>query len=366
VQLSAKATYQSEVTEIPIDFSKLGLPIEIPSLDKDQYGASLDLSQTLWDGGAAAAKKKGIRARAEADEKEVEVSLYAVRERINQLFFGILLCDAMIEQNRLFRNELQINHERVENLIRSGLANQSDLAVVRVEQLKAEQALTQILYGRKTYLNMLSAFIGEKLEDSVRLQKPDSLNLTGLGDLLGLESARPEISLFDANLANLVASKSELNATLMPKLGLFLTGGYGKPGLNMLKNEFSAYYIGGVRMTWNFGAFYTRKNSLRQIETNRNAIEVQRETFLFNTALSQTGKENEISKFRDLLRSDDEIVELRSSVKKASEIRLENGTLNAADLMRDITAEQLARQERTVHEIEMLQAIYNLKFITNK
>jgi hypothetical protein len=133
----------------------------------------------------------------------------------------------------------------------------------------------------------------------------------------------------------------------------------------MLKNKFSPYYIGGVRLTWSLSAFYMRKNSLRILETGTNAIETQRETFLFNTALNRVGKENEINKYRELLRSDDEIIALRNSIKRASEIKFENGTLTATDLMRDATAEQLARQEKIVHEIEMLQAIYNLKFIMN-
>jgi outer membrane protein TolC len=133
----------------------------------------------------------------------------------------------------------------------------------------------------------------------------------------------------------------------------------------MLKNEFSAYYIGGIRLSWNIGSFYTKKNSLKLIETNSNNIEVQRETFLFNTSLSKTGKENEIDKYRDLVKSDDEIVLLRNSVRRAAESKVENGTMTVTDLMHESNAEQLARQEKIVHEIELLQAIYNLKFITN-
>jgi outer membrane protein TolC len=361
VQLSAKASYQSEVTEIPIDFSQAPqlANIEIPSMSKDQYGVTLEVSQSLWDGGASGAKRKSIRARSEAEEKETEVGLYAVRERVNQLFFGVLLCDAMAEQNRLFQDELGRNYNRIQALMQGGLANQADLDAVRVEQLKAEQGLTQIRRGRKAYLEMLSAFIGEKLDEGARLEKPVAHSLAAAA------IARPELGLFDAQGAMIDAARSELNASLQPRLGFFLQGGYGKPGLDMLKNEFSAYYMGGVRLTWNFGAFYTRRNSLRLLESNRNAVEVQRRTFLFNTALSRSGKENEIDTYRELLRSDDEIIALRRSVKQASEAKLENGTLTATDLMRDATAEQLSRQEKILHEIEMLQAIYNLKFIVN-
>ena len=356
-QLSAKATFQSEVTKIPVDFSKLGIPVEIPEPGKDQYGASLEVSQVVWDGGLVEAKRQSIRAKSEADEKELDVSLYAIRERVNQLFFGILLGDAMAEQNRLFQDELQRNYNQVSSLMQNGLANQADLDAVKVEQLKAQQGLTQILHNRTAFLELLSAFIGEKLENSIVLLKPD------VSPPLSQEIERPELALFDAQFKTLEVAKKEINADLMPKLSLFLTGGYGKPGLNMLKDDFSAYCIGGIRLSWNLGSFYTRKNRLHLLESGRNAVQVQRETFLFNTALNQTGKNNEIEKYRELLKTDDEIIALRNSVKRASEAKVENGVLSATDLMRDVTGEQWARQEKILHEIEMIQAIYHLKWV---
>ncbi|MDR2472818.1 MAG: TolC family protein [Tannerella sp.] len=365
VQLSAKASYQSDVTKIPIDFASSGIPalqnIDIPTLSRDQYGASIDISQTVWDGGAVSAKRNSIRAESEAKERETDVSLYAVNERVNQLFFGVLLCDVLTQQNNLFQDDLQRMHDRVNSLMQNGLANQSDLDAVRAEQLKARQSQTQITSSRRAYLEMLSAFVGDKLNESTILTKPQITPQTPNR----LEIRRPELTLFDAQTHSLNASVKEINADLMPRLGLFMTGGYGNPALNMLKDGFQAYYIGGVRLSWNFGAFYTRRNRLNLLESNRNTINVQRETFLFNTALNMSGKENEIGKFRDLLLTDDEIIALRASVKRSAEVRLENGTATTTDLLRETTAEQLARQDRAKHEIEMLQAIYGLIFLTN-
>ena len=363
IQLSAKATYQSDVTKIPIDFSQVPIPgmvdIKMPDLSRDQYGATVDVSQTLWDGGISSAKRQVIKANANAEKADLEVNLYAVKERVNQLFFGILMCDAMLEQNQLFQDELQRNFEQIVALEKSGLANQADIDAVKVEQLKAKQSFTQVSHSRKAYLQMLSAFIGENLEENISLQKPNAplANST--------EISRPELSSFDSKLLTIDASQKEIKADLMPKFGLFLTGGYGNPGLNMLKDGFSAYYIGGIRLTWNFGNFYTSKNRQNLLNSNRNAIAIQRETFLFNTSLNQSSKENEVEKFREMLKSDEEIIHLRNSVKRATESRVANGTANVTDLMRDITAEALAKQDKILHEIEMLQAIYNLKFITN-
>jgi outer membrane protein TolC len=238
-QMSAKATYQSEVTKIPIDFSKLlppgALAPEIPVLNKDQYGVQLEVNQILWDGGLVDAKRQGVRAKIEADEKALEAGLYAVRERVNQLFFGILLTEAMAEQTGLFQAELQRVHDQIASLVESGLASKADLDAVKVEQVKIQQGLTQILYNRSAFLDMLSAFIGEKIDGDVTLQTPD------VGYSLSREIRRPELAMFDAQIRSLDVEKKEINADLMPKLSLFLAGGYGRPGLNMLKTEFSAY-----------------------------------------------------------------------------------------------------------------------------
>ncbi len=359
IQLAAKATYQSDVTKIPIDASKLGIPIEFPELTKDQYGATLEVNQLIWDGGVINAKQNSIRAKSEAEEMSLEVSLYAVRERVNQLFFGILLCDAMAEQNRLFSDELQRTFTQIASLMKGGLANQADLDAVRVEQLKVKQGLTQIQSNRASFLEMLSAFIGEKINSETKLIQP------AVTPSASRAIQRPELAMFDAQRLSLDIAKKEIEADLMPKVGIFLTSGYGKPGLNMLKNEFAPYYIGGIRMSWNFGNFYTRKNRLSLLESNQNAIQVQLETFLFNTKLNQTGKEIEINKYRELLQTDDEIISLRNSVKRSSESKVQNGTLTAIDLMRDITNEQISRQDKIVHEIEMMQAIYTLKYLIN-
>jgi len=363
IQLSAKATYQSDVTKIPIDFSKIPIPglaeMKIPELSRDQYGATIDVSQTLWDGGISEAKRKVIKLNAEAEKADLEVSLYAIKERVYQLFFGILLCDATLEQNQLFQDELQRNFEKITALAKSGIANQADIDAVKVEQLKAKQNFTQVSHSRKAYLQMLAAFIGENLDDNISLQKPNAIFA------FSNEISRPELLFFERKLLSLDASHNEIKADLMPKFGLFFTSGYGNPGLNMLKDGFSAYYIGGIRLSWNIGNFYTAKNRQNLINTNRNAVAIQRETFLFNTSLNQSSKENEIEKFREILKSDDEIIALRNSVKRSLEAKVKNGTANVTDLMREVTSEASSKQDKILHEIEMLQAIYNLKFIVN-
>ncbi len=360
VMFSAKASYQSEVTQMPIDFSQMGMQgVSISPLSKDQYGATLDITQTIWDGGAIKSQKEGLRTAAEVEKRNVEVSIYAINERVNQLYFGILLADAQIRQNQLLQDELKRNYNQVQSYMQNGIANQADLDAIRVDQLKAKQNEVQFTNTKKAYIDMLSKLIGEELGENTEFVKPEPLRPATN------EINRPELALFDAQIKNLEAQNSQITSGLMPKLGLSLTGGYGRPGLNMLSNDFEAYYIGGVKLSWNIGNFYTRKNSKRQIQTNIHSIETQRETFLFNTNLDIVQKDNNINKYFDQLQYDDEIIALRGSVKRASEAKMANGTLSGSDLTRDINAEQLAMQDKILHEMELLLAIYNLKFAAN-
>lgn len=351
ITVSGKATYQSEVTEIPIP--------GIESPDKDQYVASIELTQTIWDGGAIRARKEGIRTSAEVDKKTVEVSIYSINERINQIFFGILLMDAQIEQNRILRSDLQQNNERITSYIEFGIANQADLDAVKVEQLKAVQNLTRLTHSRNAYLAMLSTLIGENLSSDVQLIKPDN-------DIaINTEIRRPELELYDAQVRNLEAKNSEIKSGLMPKFDLFVSGNYGRPGYNMLDNDFRGFYIGGVRLSWRLGNYYTNKNNRRLVQAGIGSVNTQRETFLFNTGLDVTKRLRDIDNYRDQMRYDDDIIALRTSVRQASESKMANGTYSAIDLMRDINAEDMARQDKILHEIELLLAIYNLKFTTN-
>lgn len=363
ISLNAKASYQSDVTKIPLDFSEIPIPalsnLEIPELSKDQYGITLDILQTLWAGGATKARSNQIKAQSQIESEQLNVNIYAVKERINQLFFGILMCDAMLNQNRIFQNELEQNYVRLKSLINGGLANQSDLDIVRVEQLKAKQNATQITHNRNAYLTMLSAFIGRGLDETVVLEKPV------IQSMVKAENLRPELFLFDSKSAFIEAQNRLIQADLMPKFGLFLTGGYGNPGLNMLENGFTPYFIGGLRMSWNIGGFFTYKNRINELKVQQNNNVIQRETFLFNTNLQSTSKHHEIEKYKALLADDDEIIALRQSVKNATEIKMNNGMANISDLIRETNAEALAMQDKILHELELLQAIYNLKFITN-
>jgi len=355
--LSAKATYQTEVVSFP-----LSLPgVDIPQLNKDQYQAVAEVRQLIWDGGAIQSRKQSVEAEHELERKKYETDIYALHERINELFFGILLIDEQLNLIELHKQELDRNRSKVLSYIENGTANRTDLDIVDVELLKVSQRRTELLSLQQAFSDMLSYFIGRPGGNTLALIKP-SIPLIEQNDW----TLRPEMALFDARVDLANAQKSGVTAANMPMLSLFVQGGYGNPGLNILKDGFRTYAIGGVNLSWNFGNLYTRKNNLRKIDNNIDRIRIEQDVFNFNMNIKTMQQQAEINKYADILSDDDKIIRLRENIRKASEAKVENGTMNINDLMRDIDAEQSARKDRSVHEIEMLKSAYQLKTTLNK
>ena len=356
--LSAKASYQSEVTEIPVK-----LPgVDLKGLPKDQYQVMLELQQKIWDGGGIRTQKKQTTAEAEIEKEKLNVDMYALNSRVNDLYFGILLLDEQLKQNVLLQDELERNYRQITAYVENGIANQADLDAVKVEQLNTKQKRVELVSSRMAYLKMLSLLVGEKLSQETVLEKPvpqDDISAVG-------EIRRPELSLFNAQGVGLQVQEKALNVRHLPQFGLFVQGAYGNPGLNMLKNEFSAYYVAGVRLSWNFGNLYTRKNESRQLILNQQDVNVQKETFLFNTHLEITQNNSEIKKLTELMKNDEEIITLRNNIKKSAQAKVANGTLTVTEMLREVTAENIAMQDKILHEIQLLSAIYELKYTTNQ
>ena len=356
LSLEAKATYQSDVITIPLDMPGL----EIPVPDKDQYQIVAQANQIIWDGGKIAAKKEMIEAGAVVEEKALETELYSLRERVNGLYFGILLMQEQLKQQVVLEEELQRNHNRVESYIENGIANQADLSAVKIEMLKAGQQRIQMESAQTAYLQMLSILIGEELGNETEFVKPSVSNNNSLVTI-----NRPEIELFSAQQATIDAQTSSLKSNIRPAIGAFVQGGYGKPGLNMLQNEFDAFFLGGVKLSWNFGSLYTYKNSVKSNELKKLSIDTQRGTFIHNLNIQISQQQNEIEKYRKTIKDDEEIIRLQQEIKDAAEAKVENGAMTVSDMLKELTALEMARQAKLLHEIQHINSIYTLKNTTN-
>ena len=355
--LSAKASYQSDVTEIPVKLTG----VDLKGLPKDQYQVMLELQQKIWDGGGIRMQKKQTIAEAEVEKEKLNVDMYALNDRVNDLYFGILLLDEQIKQNTLLQDELERNYRQITAYVENGIANQADLDAVKVEQLNTKQKRIDLVSSRAAYLKMLSLLVGEALSPETVLEKPVPQSMVSAVS----EIRRPELALFDAQGAGLQVQEKALNVRHLPQFGLFVQGAYGNPGLNMLKNEFSPYYMAGVRLSWNFGSLYTLKNDRRVIEKKRQQLDNNRDVFLFNTRLEMTQQDQAIHSLEKQMRDDDEIIRLRTNIRKAAEAKVANGTLTVTEMLRELTNESLARQSKAMHEIQRLMGIYQLKYTIN-
>ena len=204
---------------------------------------------------------------------------------------------------------------------------------------------------------MLSALTGVEITDKTELKKPE----TDLSVLNETANHRPELSLFDAQAKLYENQKSLVTAGNLPRVGAFVQGGYGLPALNMFDPSFAGFYIAGLRLSWNISGFYTQKDNLSKLDISKKTVGIQKETFLFNSNLVTKQQRNEVEKIQSTLKSDDEIIGLRQNIKKSTQAKQINGTASVSDLIRDVNAENQARQLKSLHEIQLLMNIYQLK-----
>lgn len=356
--LSGKATYQNDVTKLPVDIPG----VTLKGLPQDQYQIMIELQQNIWDGGDIRFKKRLMRAASDVELEKQHVDMYALNERVNQLYFGILLLDEQLEQNGLLADDLVRTHKRVSDYMANGIANQSDLDAVSVERLNTKQRCIELETLRQAYISMLSAFIGRDISLGTVLMKPAFGESESMA--AGMNN-RPELRWFDAQGEQLRVREAALNTRLMPRFDLFLQGAYGNPGLNMLKNKFDMYYVAGIRMSWNFGSLYTLKNDRRKLDNTRRRIETGRDVFLFNTRLEASQQDASIIAMRRQMADDEEIIRLRENIRRAAEAKVENGTLTVTDMLREITNENLARRTKALHEVQLLMNVWRLRYTLN-
>lgn len=355
ISLQGKASYQSDVTSLPFDFP--GVPDELQP--HDQYQAVINIQQNIWDGGNIQGRKKEITALSKERQAEIDVDMYALRERINQLYFGLLLLSEQIKQNKLLQEQLSHSLNQVTAYCQNGIANQADIDAVKVEQIKTRQEAVVLRSKQDAYLRMLSLFIGESLTDKTQLEKPLA------SEPLTNEINRPELAWYSARQQRLFIQEQNLKNSFMPQFSLFAQGGYANPGLNMLQDKFQAYYIVGARLNWNFGSLYSFKNDRRKIHTEQEMIRNQQETFLFNTRLQLTEQTSAIQALHQQMTEDEEMIRLQTHIRETAEVKVKNGTLSVTDMLQEITKESMAKQQKAVHEIQLLMNIYQQKHISN-
>lgn len=350
--MNAQATYQSAVTQFSLPVAIPG--VEFPTISKDQYKVYGELNQVLYDGGAVRTQVQAAKTNAAVEAQKVEVELYKLNERVNQLFFGVLLLDEQLKQNALLAEDITLGIKKIQAFIDNGTAFKSNGNTLKAELLKAGQRATELAANRKAYLEMLGLLMNRPLSDATVLAKPATIALSE-------EMNRPELKLFDYQRSNMEIQNQMLKVKNRPKLNFFFQGGYGRPALNILNNNFDAYYITGIRLNWSLSGLYTLKNDRALIANNYASIQLQQEVFLYNTNLTLKQQNADVTKLQTLLTTDDEIIALRDGVKVTAAAQLENGVINTSDYLREVNAADQARLNRISHETQLLMSIYNVQ-----
>lgn len=364
VSASAQATLQSDVPAFPDEFQKVyqQMGITMEGLERDQYRVGIDVQQTVYDGGNIKSQKENARRQGELQSRQNEVTMYNVRRRVNEMYFSLLLINEQIQLNADLQTVLEGNEKKLAAMLKGGTASESDWQNVRAERLNVVQQMTGLKSQRTALVRMLSTFCAM---DVNRLVKPEIPENTG-----STVNLRPELKTIDAQLRLADAKEKALDASLMPRLGVFAQGYYGYPGYNMFEDmtgrKLSWNGIIGARLTWNIGALYSRKNDKAKLQAERETAEANRERFLLDNKMEQIQQNENISRYRQLMTDDEEIISLRSSIRKAAESKLAHGIIDVNDLVREINSENKARVEQCIHEIEMLKEIYNLKITTGE
>ena len=366
LSLGGQVSYQSEVTDLPDVLSHL-LSESSPNykgMAKDQYQIALDLNQVIWDGGHIKARRDLAASDAEVQVAQADVEMYAIRSRVNELFFGILLLDEKIRLNETLQTLLLDNCRMLETRKMHGTAMESDVDVMRAEYLEARQDLTALRSMRKSYRQMLAIFIGKDTASVINLQKPAaSLPQT-------FDNRRPELNLYAMQMQQTEAQSRLLNVGLRPKLSLFAQGVYGYPGYDMFDSMFDHDLklngIVGIRFSWNIGRLYTFKTDKHKLELTRKQIETAREIFLFNNNLQSVREREAVNQYHQMMEEDSDIIRLRTALRQAAEAKLQHGVIGVNDLLQEITKENRARIDHSLHEMEMLKNIYELKHTINQ
>lgn len=356
VSLNGQVSYQSDVTKIDVPLP--GFSFDPPS--KDQYKAVADVNQLIYDGGVIKQQKQAARLYEEVEQQKVEVELYKIRDRINQLFFSILFLNDQLKQVDLVKQDLQTGIKQVTAQVNNGIVLKSNLNVLKAEFLKADQRAIELKATKKGLLQTLGLFLNRTLDENTQLEKPL------LPQRADTTNSRPELKLFTYQSKQLEQQARLIQAKNIPKTSLFVQGGYGKPGLNLLQNKFDFYYLGGLRVSWPLSGLYTAKKDKEQVRVNQKIVDIQRETFLLNANTQLSQEQSEIDKYTQLAETDKAIIDLRSQVKQAAMTQLQNGVITANDYLREVNAEDQARQMLIMHEVQLLQSVVNYQTTLGK
>lgn len=352
IELNARFSYQSKVTEVPFPTAVPGL--ESPTVPHEQYGATVDVSQVIYDGGTIKRAKNLTNLKTIADIQQIEVDLFKVKERVTQLYFLSLL----LQENKKI---IELAHENIsehlailKSSVKNGMVNESELDNLNAELISLEQQMIEIESSKSQATAALSRL------SCIKISATDSLTLPDLNYQESINAFRPEHQLF-LNQSDLLDANIELaGAVRMPKVMAFGSGGIGYPGLNMFSESMEPYFIVGAQLKWEIWDWKQTKRNKEKFELQKLIIEDNKTVFDKNMQTELDKAKHEYRKINLLIEKDEKIIELRQKISNRSASQLKNGIITSADYITNLNAEKQARINLKTHEIQKLQACANL------
>jgi len=353
IDLNAQATYQSDVTALPISLPN----VTVNPPNKDQYRATLDFNQLLYNGGLIDANTKIKEAQTKLQQQQVQVSLYQLKTRINQLYFSTLLLQERASLLLSKDEQLDSKIKEVKVGVKYGAILPASEKVLEAEKLKIKQQLTEIRFDKKRAIESLSTLTYSTIDEKVIFIKPKTATD------FNTENNRPELRLFDLQNEQINLSKDLLSKNNLPKVNAFGQAGYGNPGLNMLDNSFQTFYVVGVKANWNVFDWNKSKTEQQALTVSESIVSTEKETFVLNTNLQLQEMENEIMKTEEVINTDSEIISLREYVVKSSDAQLKNGVITASEYLVELTNLFEAKTNEKLHQIQLALAKANYQVV---
>lgn len=353
IDVNAQATYQSEV---------IGFPAALPGvqpLNKDQYRATLDVNQLIYNGGVIDANAKLKEAQTKTQQQQVEVNLYQLKSRINQYYFSILLLQEKTALLSAKKELLGSKVKEVQSAVKFGAILPASEQILEAEIIKINQQLTEIKFEKIKLLNNLSELTFTKIDSETILVQPET-------KALNTNVSRPEIAFYDLQNQQLEFSKGLISKSNLPKINAFGQAGYGNPGLNMLDNSFQTFYVVGLKANWNVFDWGKNKTDKKALDISKEIVTSDKETFELNNKMQLEEQDYEIKKMEQLLLSDGEIIQIREKIIKSSDAQLKNGVITASEYLVELTNLFEAKNILKTHEVQLAATKSNYEIIKGK
>ncbi|MEX2600097.1 MAG: TolC family protein [Balneolaceae bacterium] len=349
VQISGSTSYQSDVIEVP--FAAPGT--SPPEFSHDHYNLSIDVNQTIFDGGRIESRKTMEEYTGSMELARIETELWSVRHQVGQVYFGILKMQKQQESLELLLDDINEQLGMVQAQVRNGVLLPGDERVLRAEQIRVQQQITEVEAEITSGYRVLSTILGETIPDDTSLSVPELSDM----EYRNSDVNRAEYDVFGESILSLDSQKEFVRADKLPSVSAFAKTAYSRPGLDAFDDDLQLYWVVGLRAQWSLTNSMNASKKMEVLESRKQSLNASREAFSRQLQSSLRQIEERIEMLRDQLVTDEEVLELREQITAEKRTQLERGAITSTQYMTELNAENRARVDREIRQILLVQAI---------